>query len=120
MIILAIRGSERNLIGPIRQPFLLAPNELRCDSTAREPDSKPKDGVVPSLVNGCDIKRGELGMLCSNQRTNQTFVDLDFRWWGTTVHVEILKEILCRSEASSFCRVNSHGHRLRIANIFDG
>jgi hypothetical protein len=82
----------------MRQPLLLVPNELSCDSSAREPDgelrSKLKDGVVPARVNGRDIKRGEFGMLCLNQRANQNFIDLDFRWWCTTIHVEILKEIL--------------------------
>jgi hypothetical protein len=84
------------------------PNELGCSSTPREPDrdlrSKPKDGVVPACVNGCDIKRRELGMLCLNQGANQTFIDLDFCCRGTTVHVEILEDILCRSEASSFAK----------------
>jgi len=81
------------LLSQVWQPFLLALNELSCDSAAREPDrelgSQPKDGVVPACVNGCYVKPGEFGMLCLNHRANQILIDLNFRCWGTTVHVEI-------------------------------
>ena len=44
--------------------------------------SKPKNGIVPARVNGCDVKRGQFGMLCLQQRANQTFIDLDFCGWS--------------------------------------
>ena len=49
------RDRNRNSIGNGRQPCLLVTNNLRCDRTAWESHRnlrpKPKDGIVPSLVN---------------------------------------------------------------------
>ncbi len=87
----ARRDRNWNLLGEARQPCLLVPNKVGRNSTARDADgelqSKPKNGVVPARINECDFKRGQCGMLCLQQRPNQTFIDLDFCGWSTSVHV---------------------------------
>ena len=92
------RDRNRNLPGYVWQPLLLMPNQFSCESAAREAHgelcSKPKDGIVPSCVNGQYIKRREFGLLCLNKRANQSFVDLDFRSRSAAIHVEILNKIL--------------------------
>ena len=66
------------------------PNKVGRNSATRDADgelrSKPKNGIVPARVNGCDVKRGQFGMLCLQQRANQTFIDLDFCGWGTRLY----------------------------------
>lgn len=109
------RDRNWNLLGEARQPCLLVPNKIGRNSAARDADgelrSKPKNGIVPARVNGCDVKRGQSGMLCLQQCANQTFIDLDFCGWGTRLYGGVSCSSPCQKGQSIRLSLRSRGGR---------